>query len=149
MLKLMKKLNEAVQNLSFLIVFYCLYGIFLVLLTVSMDTTFKYSVAYISFVVLYSTLSITIFISYTICSSMIPENLIRIKDTVKDFVNGNSSRQFITKQTMFYLHRIENEESLHISACGLFNLTRSFILSALGAVLTYGLLIMTLGLKHN
>ena len=145
MLKLLKKLNQEVVNLSFLIVFYSFGGIFVALLTVTIDSELQFNIAYKGFVILYFSLSITIFMSYVICSSLIPENLNKIKNVVKEFINEYGSYKFISKQNMFYLQRIESEETLFISACGVFNLSRSILFSALGSVLTYGLLII--GLK--
>lgn len=146
MTKLMKKLDHAVMHLSFLIVFYSLHGVFSVLLTMSIDGLYKFNTEYLSVVMFYFTFSIIMFLSYTICSSMIPENLIMIKCTVKEFINEYSTIMYITKQNVFYLQRIENEEIIYMSACGLFHLTRNFILSAFGAIFSYGLLITSLKL---
>lgn len=143
-MKLVEKLNQAITNLSFLIVSYSLQGTFIILLTISLEDIFTFNTENICALIYYFTGSVVMFLSYTICSSMIPEKLLQIKKTVREFINGCSYGQFITRQNIFYLKRIESEEIVYISVCGLFHLTRSFILSALGGLLTYGLLITSL-----
>lgn len=142
MIKMVKKLNEAVKTLSFLIISLSLGGIFSVLLSMSVNESFN--TGYKRMVIFFSPICSIMFVSYTICSSMISENLVRIKCTVREFINGCRFSQLSDKQILFYLNRIESEEIIYISACGLFNLKRSLILSALGAVMTYGLLITSL-----
>lgn len=146
MTKLMKKLDQAVMNLSFLIVFYNLHAVFSVLLTMSIDGLYKFNTEHLSVVIFYFTFSTVMFVSYVICSSMVPENLIMIKSTVREFMNEYATFVHITKQNVFHLQRIENEEIVYMSACGLFHLTRSFILSAFGAIFSYGLLVTSLKL---
>lgn len=146
MTKLMKKLDHAVMHLSFLIVFYSLHAVFSVLLTMSIDVHYKFKTEYLSFEIVYFTFSTIMFVSYAICCSMVPENLITIKSTVREFMNEYAPFVHVTKQNVYYLQRIENEEIVYMSACGLFPLTRSFILSAFGAIFSYGLLVTSLKL---
>lgn len=77
---------------------------------------------------------------------MIPLNVIRIKNDVREFLNKYGYDNYKNKQCMYYLKRIENEEVVYVSVCGLFHLTRNVLLTALGAVLTYGLLITNLNI---
>lgn len=142
--KLLKNLNQAVTNLSFCIIFYGIEGIFSVLLGLLIDDALKFKIVYISIIVYYSMCSTVMFVSYTFCCSMIPENFMKIKNTAREFLNKYGFGQFITRESLFYLKRIESEKVVFISVSGLFLLTRSVLLSGLGAVLTYGLLIISL-----
>lgn len=142
--KLVRKLNHAITNVSFFIVLYGLQGTFTVLLIISMEDMFKFKKEYLITVTYYSTSCIVMFVSYTICSSTISENLIQIRRTATDYINAWDYGQVFNRSNWFYLKRIESEEIVYISVCGIFRMTRGFILSALGAVLTYGLLITSL-----
>lgn len=139
--KLVEKLNQAITILSFLIISYSLQSIFIIFLTIWFNDTSKLNAEGIISLIYYFMGGIVMILCYTICCSMIPEKLLQIKKTVSEFINECAYGQFITKQNMFYLKRIENEKVVYISVCGLFHFTRSFILSALGGMLTYGLLI--------
>lgn len=138
---LVRKLNQTLYSLSFLIVSYSLQGIFNILLKFSLDKIYKSSL--IMSIYLFAC-SIVMIIAYTLCGLMIPKNFMRIRETVREFLNRYGYRPFVTKQNMFLLKRMESEEIVYISVCELFPLTRGFILSALGTVLTYGLLIINL-----
>lgn len=145
-MKVVKKLNDSVTKVSLLIIFYGLEGIFCALLTVSFKESPKIHVGYIIIAIYYSTLSAMMFVSYTLCSTMIPLRLMRIKNDVKEFLNKYGYDNYENRQCMYYLKRIENEEIVYVSVCGLFHLTRNVLLTALGAVLTYGLLITNLNI---
>ena len=53
-------------------------------------------------------------------------------------------KQSFPKPVIKCLRRIEKDEIDYISACDLFHLSHGFILTATGAALTYGLLIINL-----
>lgn len=142
--KVAQKLNHAVTGLSFLIVCYSLQGIFTVLLTISLNDIYNNRPVYRIVVMYYFLCSTVMILSYTICSSMISGKLTRIRKAARDFMNSCGYDHFVSKQNLFYLKRIESEEIVYLSACELFYLTRSFMLSAFGAILTYGLLITNL-----
>lgn len=89
-------------------------------------------------------LGIVMFVSFTISSSKIPENLQEVRATVRDIVNGYGYSHTISQQNLFYLKRIENEDIVYISVCGIFYVTRSYNFSALGLLFTYGLLLANL-----
>lgn len=144
--KLLNKLNHAVTNLSLLIIVYGIEGIFHVLLNLNFHDELLFNIEYITSLLYYSMSSSVMFLSYTLCCSMIPENLMRIKNSAREFLNKYGYDQSITRESMFYLKRIESEKVVYISAGGLFRLTRSVILSGLGAVLSYGLLIIGLNM---
>lgn len=145
-MKVVNKLNDSVEKLSLLIIFYGLEGIFSVLLTISFKGLPNIHAGYLIIVIYYSTISAIMFVSYTLCSTMIPLNVIRIKNDVREFLNKYGYDNYKNKQCMYYLKRIENEEIVYVSVCGLFHLTRNVLLTALGAVLTYGLLITNLNI---
>ena len=142
LMKTVKRLNETVMNHSFLIIFYGLEGLFSILLTLSLDDFVKGTMNYIIVVIYHVTCSTVMIVSYIFCSSMIPLNLMRIKNNVREFINKFGYDQFSNEEYMFYLQRIESEEIVYMSACELFHLRRSLLLTALGTVLTYGLLII-------
>lgn len=92
----------------------------------------------------HSTRSIVAIVALTIYGSMIPEHLAEIRNIVRDFLNCKGCNKLISKENLFYLHRIENQDVVHISACGLLFISRRFLLSIIGLMLTYGLLIINL-----
>lgn len=85
-----------------------------------------------------------IMIPYTIFSSMMTEKLFEIKKTVQDKLNEllRNEKQWIPQCVLQSLKRIEKDEIEYMSACGLFHISRGFILTAVGATLTYDLLII-------
>lgn len=139
-----QNINEVLSILSFLIVAYSLQGVFSVLLTPSLDKIYISNLVYIIAVIYNFICSIVMIIAYTICSSMIPKEFTKIRKTAREFTNKRGYSHGVTKQNIFYLKRIESEKVVYISVCELFPLTRSFILSALGTILTYGLLVANL-----
>lgn len=142
-LKLLQKLNHVLAYPSFLIVVYGLQIIFtsffLVLSmreTLALHTLISLQLAF-NFVC--GTFLITI---YTICCSMVPDVLNDIKDSAQDILNKYGINYFLSEDDSFYLKEIEKEDALHISACGMFHFTRSFILTAIGFTFTYAMLII-------
>lgn len=142
--KLLQKLNKAFKHLTFFIILYNLDGIFFILVIVSLQEVFKFYITYTIFVAYYGICNIVVIMCFTICCSMIPEKLLEIKATVTDYIDSCSNTDLISKRNMFYLKRIESKEVVYISVCGMFHVTRNFILSALGLILTYGLLIINM-----
>lgn len=107
---------------------------------------FRITFGQVIFLVNYGVYNVTMPVCFTICSSMIPESITQIKRTVRKYPSCSNNSHLISKQNLFYLNRIENEDIVYISVCGMFNLTRSYILSAFPLVLIYGLLIINLNL---
>ena len=85
-----------------------------------------------------------ILIPYTICSSMITEKLFEIRKTVREKNNelASNDKLWIPHCVLQSLKRIEKDEIEYMPACGLFHVSRGFILTAIGASLTYDLLII-------
>ena len=81
---------------------------------------------------------------YSVSSSVIPEKLAEIRNTAKYFITKYGNSPFISRNALFYLKRIEKEDAIYISACGMFKFTRKFVLSAIGITLTYNLLLINI-----
>ena len=83
-------------------------------------------------------------ITYSVISSMIPEKLSDIKVIARKILNQHACGDipWIPQDVLLCLERVEAEESIYISVCGSFHLSKSFILSAIGTILTYDLLII-------
>ena len=139
------RLHEALSFPTFLIISHSVIRIFIATLLVV-----KYSkiLSYGNFIdaCFECMVGILILLPYTICSSMITEKLFGIKITVRNQLN-----ELALKQTQSFpsavlecLIRIEKHEISKLSAWGLFELSRGFILTVAGAHLAYGLLIITL-----
>ena len=139
-------LTDQLKNVSFFIIFYGLAGIFTIILRISLGKFLSYDYGYIIFVMYHIACSILIVLSYTLCGSSISESMMEVKRTVREFLNGCNYQNFAEQQSIYYLKRIESEEVVYISVCGLLYLTRSFLLTATGAIITYGLLIINLNL---
>lgn len=140
----LQKLNKTLTQLSFFFILHCLEGIFAVLFAVSLQEIIKITIAQVVNFAYCGILSIIMLVHFSICSSKIPEKLMEIKRTVRNFLNSCGYSHSISQQNLFYLTRIETEDIVYVSVCGMFHVTRSYILSALGLLLTYGLLIINL-----
>lgn len=142
-LKLLQKLNHILAYPSFLIVVYGLQIIFTsFFLVLSMREKLALH-SLISLQLAFNFVCGTFLITmYTICCSMVPDVLNDIKDSAQDILNKYGINYFLSEDDSFYLKEIEKEDVLHISACGMFLFTRSFILSAIGFTLTYAMLII-------
>lgn len=142
--KILRHLNKAFTQLSFVVILYNLQVIFTVLLSFSLKEIAFAKVNHFIILLYNGACSIFAIVCFTICSSVIPENLMEIRTTVRDFISNCRYSHLTSAQNLFYLKRIESEDIIHISVCGMFQITRIFILSALGLSLTYGLLIINL-----
>ncbi|KAG8199640.1 hypothetical protein JTE90_009471 [Oedothorax gibbosus] len=89
-------------------------------------------------------ISLTNFICLTLMSSRIPEELSEVKTIAGVLIQNHKVKTKQKNEVLFLLNRIEKSEIIHLTACGLMEFERSFILSALGNVLTYGLLVFNL-----
>ena len=141
-----RNLNEQLKNVSLFIIFYGLHGVFSAILRLSLNKFQSYDYGYAMMVIYHFSCSILIAFSYTVWGSRISENMMKVKRTATEFLNDYTFGHHASQQNIYYLKRIENEEVVYFSVCGLFCLTKGFLLSALGAILTYGLLIINLNL---
>ena len=75
---------------------------------------------------------------------MIPENLNKIRQTAREKINEQVFNlcAWIPQNIFLCLRRIETEKLVYISVFGALRLTKSFILSAVGSIFTYDLLII-------
>ncbi|GIY20885.1 uncharacterized protein CEXT_523931 [Caerostris extrusa] len=82
--------------------------------------------------------------SISICSSRIPEYLSEIRTTSEFLLDKLQSDNFPDRKSLILLKRIERKQIIFLSACGFVDLQRSFLLSAFGSLVTYGILISSL-----
>ncbi|KAG8199639.1 hypothetical protein JTE90_009470 [Oedothorax gibbosus] len=87
---------------------------------------------------------LTNFICLTLMSSRIPEELSEVKTIAGVLIQKHKIKTKQKDEVLFLLNRIEKSEIIHLTACGFVEFERSFILSAIGIVLTYGLLVFNL-----
>ncbi|GBN65797.1 hypothetical protein AVEN_274812-1 [Araneus ventricosus] len=89
----------------------------------------------------------SILISLTLLSSRISEQLHEIQMTsqkLSNLIHQHHLNIFCGKRTLFLLERIENRDVIHLSACGMVDLKRRFLMSVFGTLVTYGLLVVNL-----
>ncbi|GIX73458.1 uncharacterized protein CEXT_89551 [Caerostris extrusa] len=76
--------------------------------------------------------------------SRLSESMCRIRETAACLIDQYQFDNFQGKRISFLLERIEKKDIIYLSACGMINLKRSFLLTAVGAIFTYGILIYSL-----
>ncbi|GBN16418.1 hypothetical protein AVEN_256448-1 [Araneus ventricosus] len=78
----------------------------------------------------------------------IPDYMLEIKKTIGSFIDERvKPDSFHGSEEIFHLCRIEKKHTIYLSAYGGIYFKRGFLFSALGAMLTYGLLISNLNFK--
>ncbi|GBN73456.1 hypothetical protein AVEN_103591-1 [Araneus ventricosus] len=82
--------------------------------------------------------------SLTIFASGIPHYISEIKNTAAFLIEEHQLSEFNRDKEIRILERIEKKDLIYLSACGLVDFKKSFLLTAFGTFLTYGLLIMHL-----
>ncbi|GFY70658.1 uncharacterized protein TNIN_321081 [Trichonephila inaurata madagascariensis] len=87
-------------------------------------------------------ISLIIIYSVTIYCSAIPENMLKIKKTAVKLIDDCVLSELENRKCLTFLERIANKDIIYISAGGVLDFKKSFLLSALGTILTYGLLIL-------
>lgn len=141
--KLLREMSQIMSVPLFFITFYSLNTIFTAIyILVIFRNTLDYSFAADTTFNLIS--GFVILIMNSVTSSMIPEKLSDIKITAREKLNQHAcgTTPYVRANILLCLKRIEAEELIYISVCGLFPLTKSLILSATGAILSYDLLII-------
>ena len=144
MLKLQCRMNELMNYPLFFPVLYSLHEIFKVLHFLILNRgVLRYSL--IVDVILTFTCSGAMLVMYSICSSMVTENMTKVTVTAREKVNSHvfGTVNSIPLNVLLCLKRIEKEKIVYVSVCDLFHLSKSFILSAIGITLSYDLLIIT------
>ncbi|GBM43065.1 hypothetical protein AVEN_126155-1 [Araneus ventricosus] len=85
----------------------------------------------------------------TIYSSKIPNYMKKIKNTVGFLINKHEQSNLRNEKEIRILKRMEQKEIMYLSACGMIDFKKSFLLTAFGTLLTYGLLIVNLAPKSE
>lgn len=145
-IQVLQKMNDNVHVISFFVIVYALYCIFLSLLdVVTTDmSVMSADIDLIIDVIFGFTCGILVIVTYIACCSRIPENLSDIKRTARKFIVEYGSSHSESDEVLFYLGEIEKEEILYMTAGNMFTIDRGLILEAIGAALTYDLLIINL-----
>lgn len=142
MTKLLREMNHILNYPLLCIILYSLYGILVSLYELLMWNDVSFSM--LTNMCIKTGLSILMLLMYSICSSTIPESLHEIRTTVREKINDQvfGLSNYIPQNVLLCLNRMETETTVIITVCGVFRLTKSFILSAIGSVLTYDFLII-------
>ncbi|GFY70656.1 uncharacterized protein TNIN_321061 [Trichonephila inaurata madagascariensis] len=91
-----------------------------------------------------ASIGIFVIVSLTICNSRIPEMMLKIKATTGSIIDKYKFDKLTYKGTIDVLERMEKKDVIFMSACGMVHFKRSFLLSAFGALFTYGILLVNL-----
>ncbi|GFY67212.1 uncharacterized protein TNIN_432591 [Trichonephila inaurata madagascariensis] len=86
---------------------------------------------------------VVIITSLTVCLSKIPENMVKIKATIGSLIEKYQWKMNGGKE-IYFLERLEKRDIVYFSACDIVYFKKSFLLTAFGAVFTYGLIIVNL-----
>ncbi|GBM31273.1 hypothetical protein AVEN_91275-1 [Araneus ventricosus] len=92
---------------------------------------------------------ILILTSLSICSSRLSEYMNDIKATAEFLIENGEFDTLVGKKALFYLKRIEKKNTIYLTACGVINFSRGFLLSAFGTLVTYRILISSLKLQEK
>lgn len=142
-MKLLRKLNHLLAYPSFVIIACGLQMLFATLYLVINVKRFLLQFDLLLAELIYNFVSgMIIIVIYTTCCSKISENSIKIKETAQKQLNKKGFRNLLPQNILIHLKRIEREDILYISACGMFHFTRGFILTTIGITLTYSLFLI-------
>lgn len=86
-------------------------------------------------------------LAIALCSSALPRRLADIRTTSAGIVDRLTLASFSSPRDdkmVPLLRRIESEDLVYITACGMVRLDRSFVLSAFGTLFTYSMLILSI-----
>ncbi|GFQ83051.1 uncharacterized protein TNCT_193651 [Trichonephila clavata] len=86
---------------------------------------------------------VVIITSLTVCLSRLPENMVKIKATIGSLIE-NCPWKMNRGKEIYFLERLEKRDVIYFSACDIVYFEKSFLLTAFGAVFTYGLIIVNL-----
>lgn len=141
--KCLRRVSKSLSLISFLIIFHSMTILFVTLHFAITRSTELFSSAFVTVQIFLQFISGALTLtSYTFCAGRIPESLQNIKETARELFVVYGGKNCLPKNVLFYLERMEREDVVYISAYGLFNITKGFILSAVGVTLTYDLLII-------
>ncbi|GFT18991.1 uncharacterized protein TNCV_3212261 [Trichonephila clavipes] len=80
--------------------------------------------------------------SLTIFNSKIPEYMLEIKATIGSLIDKHKFGKLMNRKEIEVLERMEKKDIICMSACGMVNFRKSFLLTAFGTLFTYGLLLV-------
>ncbi|GBM99395.1 hypothetical protein AVEN_16059-1 [Araneus ventricosus] len=140
--KNIRHLREILSVPMFLILLCCFFNLY-VALTYGIGNKLTSNDIIIEFVtsVFVGIAGITLLVIY---SSQIPENMLKIKASAGYLIEKYQLSVFNSGKVYCTLDRIEKKEVIYLSAWGVVDFKKSFLLTAFGALLTYGLLILQL-----
>lgn len=141
-MKVLRDMNHVLNYPLLSIIFYSLTDIFLSLYNLLMWQNMTCSVR-IS-VIMFIGSGVLMLVMYSISSSMITENFEEIRLTAQEKINEYvfGLNPSISENELMCLRRIETQKTIYINVFGMFLLTKSFILSAIGSIFAYDLLII-------
>ncbi|GFY64003.1 uncharacterized protein TNIN_415101 [Trichonephila inaurata madagascariensis] len=85
-----------------------------------------------------------VIISLTIGNSKIPEYMLEIKATIGSLIDKHKFGKLMDRKEIEVFERMEKKDVIYMSACGMVNFRRSFLLTSFGTLFTYGLLLVNL-----
>ncbi|GFY44412.1 uncharacterized protein TNIN_306751 [Trichonephila inaurata madagascariensis] len=83
-----------------------------------------------------------VIISLTIYNSKIPEYMLEIKATIGSLIDKHKFGKLMDRKEIEVFERMEKKDVIYMSACGLVNFRKSFLLTSFGTLFTYGLLLV-------
>ncbi|GBO12223.1 hypothetical protein AVEN_58029-1 [Araneus ventricosus] len=137
-------LKEVLSVPSFLILSCCFFNLYAVLSYGLEEDRISDNIIECVASVFVGIAGITLMVIY---SSQIPENMMKIKGAAGHLIEKYQLSVFNGGEVYCTLDRIEKKEVIYLSAWGVVDFKKSFLLTASGALLTYGLLFIQLKVK--
>ena len=149
MVTILREMNQVLRYPLLLMILYSLVIIFVSWYDLLTWKDLPYSV-FIN-VLMHISSGLLMLVIYSVCCSMITDNLNKIKLTASKKINEYifGLRASIPQKALLCLKRIEMEKTIYISVFGVFHLTKGFILTAIGSIFTYDLLIINIFMPQN
>ncbi|GFQ71055.1 uncharacterized protein TNCT_249981 [Trichonephila clavata] len=85
-----------------------------------------------------------VIISLTIYNSKIPVYMFDIKATIGSLIDKYKFGKLMNREVLGVFERMETKDIIYMSACGMVNFRKSFLLTSFGTLFTYGLLLENL-----
>lgn len=122
----------------FFIVFYTLSYIFVILYDIIQFKDVFLNVTILADATLTFVSSVTMLVMFSVSCSMIPETLSEIRLSARNKINEHvfSLTSSIPKNALLCLSKIESEEIIYVSLCGMFHLKKAFNLTAVRVIFT-------------
>lgn len=144
MTKILRDINQVLNYPLLFIIFYSLEALFMSFYDLITWRGSASSICIASF--MSSCSAVLMLMMYSFAGSKISENLIEIKLTAHERINEHVFGLIpsIPENILMCLRRIETQKNIYICVGGVFRLTKSFVLSAIGSALTYDLLLISI-----